>query len=156
MADDNGGGLVIEDSVGTTISVCDFFGNSASEQGGGLQSRGFLLVSEAVISDCMFENNEAGEEGGGLASYASTLVLSGCTFNGNMTQKSGTAIYNAQVAVNSAEIRAKCHIAIPQLEAYSGGFDWAAARIVLGRVVAEQSEVRNIAARAHSPSRSVL
>jgi len=85
---DNAGGAGISNFHQLTVSNCNFTGNQASGDGGGIENNGPILT----VTNCTFSNNSAGT-GGGIASLAGSgsLETTNCTFNNN------TAVFGAGV-----------------------------------------------------------
>lgn len=77
--DENGGGILIEDSS-PTISNCIILGNRIlSWDGGGI----YAQRSSAVISNCIITGNVCAHFGGGLCSIRSSLSVINCTIAHN-------------------------------------------------------------------------
>ena len=85
---DNAGGAGISNFHQLTVSNCNFTGNQASGDGGGIENNGPILT----VTNCTFSNNSGGT-GGGIASLAGSgsLETTNCTFNNN------TAVFGAGV-----------------------------------------------------------
>ena len=96
----NGGG--ISNLVGGTLTVVDstFSGNSATEVGGAIQSRGGATIQNSTIS-----NNSSVGNGGGLYNVSTGFfTIENSTIVGNSTSGYGGGIYNANSTSGSVSI----------------------------------------------------
>jgi hypothetical protein len=91
FAENSGGGVECAYGSGdVTIGDCDFLGNTAAWQGGGLFANSYTLVT---LRGCTFANNEAPYGGGAsFGAWQACPVISGCTFVGNHASEYGAAI----------------------------------------------------------------
>ena len=89
-----GGGIYITAYAAADIGGGIISGNSASENGGGINNFGVLN-----ITNCEIENNTASKNGGGLYTELSSstnkgiVTMSGGTISGNKASKEGGGIY---------------------------------------------------------------
>ena len=92
MGSGTGGGIRCSSFGGliTNISNCMIFGNSASNEGGGIYCQG----RSPQIINCMISGNYAGSNGGGIYSYSNTLIRS-CTITQNKASGLGHGVYCA-------------------------------------------------------------
>ncbi|MDG2055598.1 MAG: right-handed parallel beta-helix repeat-containing protein [Phycisphaerales bacterium] len=85
------GGAVLlsgEDGNGPTFYECQFTGNTAEHQGGGV----WIGRSEGTFKSCLFSDNEAGESGGGLWYYGTVwqpVLVMHCVFERNTASQGG-------------------------------------------------------------------
>jgi len=88
---DEGGGVSINNRLMSSwggqveLSGCEFYNNSAGDDGGGVCSWG----CDTVIEDCVFSGNSAFDIGGGVCLYESTPTVQSCTFVSNSTEDVG-------------------------------------------------------------------
>lgn len=75
------GGAVANLQGQLTLTRCRFRSNSATKGGGGLYSN---PTSSVALVRCLFENNRAGDAGGAIRSSAERLIVTECTFRGNV------------------------------------------------------------------------
>jgi predicted outer membrane repeat protein len=114
------GGAMYNDIASSTLSNCDFQGNSAGYAGGienfsspitltdcSFQgNRALTSVGGAIyfsgsqfatyhntLTTCLFRDNSSFRDGGGIYSYASSLKLANCAFEGNRAGELGGALY---------------------------------------------------------------
>ncbi len=69
-----------------TFRRCTFLLNECTAYGGGLN---LSRCSDGVVEDCIFADNVAGASGGGFHAFGGSPVLSGCTFETNLSQTPG-------------------------------------------------------------------
>lgn len=94
-----GGGLYFSGHSTGTVSMCLFYGNSASRDGGGLYRGGLLYP--AYVNNCIFAENTAGVtsgrggEGGGAFSLGDSggIHAKNCTFLNNSAEGEGWSLY---------------------------------------------------------------
>ena len=84
----NGGGLY-NDGGTTTLTNCNFSGNSASGNGGGLYNES----GTTNLTTCVLSGNSAGS-GGGLANSGGLMTLTDCTVRGNTAGNDGGGLFN--------------------------------------------------------------
>ena len=92
-----GGGLLINDvEAGSSVTGCQFTGNTAGE-GGGMR---ISDCEDALVSSCAFTSNTGdsgtittGGYGGGMDVHASTATVSNCLFTDNVAEESGAALF---------------------------------------------------------------
>jgi hypothetical protein len=106
----NGGGLLVVDHSNATLQACNFLDNTSSDNGGGIQNSGNL-----VMIGCTLIGNSA-PRGGGLYDRSGSLEMIGCTVTGNSATNGGglfqthsyantfptATLINSTVAGNSA------------------------------------------------------
>lgn len=89
----NGGGLAHEGSASSTISDCEFTGNTALGddnenllgEGGGMSCNG----GRTKVFNCTFDSNNARTGGGLYSNHRTDMTLSDSTFIGNMAESGG-------------------------------------------------------------------
>ena len=107
LASGSGGGILAGGPTNTlTLTNCEFAGNVARANGGGI-SFSFNSISNLTVTGCSFSNNTAVTGVGGAISYnaSGTLLVTRSTFSGNaasansggamnLTSVSGAGIFN--------------------------------------------------------------
>jgi predicted outer membrane repeat protein len=90
----NNGGGMYNDNGSPSLANCNFSGNSARVDGGGMRNRG---NSSPSLTDCDFMNNSADQRGGGMSlANDSSPSLTGCNFlNNSADEGGGMSIVNA-------------------------------------------------------------
>ena len=123
-----GGGINISQggsSFGYALSDCEFTGNSATLNGGGLH----LVNPNTLIARCAFSYNTAEQDGGGFfvesggGTSLSALALQSCQFTGNRATLNGGGLYAnlASAAVPSALGLEACSFADNSSSQHGGG-----------------------------------
>ena len=116
-AENSGGGLCTAGN--STILNCIFTGNSSGWYGGGIGSGGNLRMA-----NCSFSGNAAGKMGGGIATGSGILILSNCTFVGNLAT-SGKALACCSGRPPSGELQlTSCILCDGGDEVWNGGGRW--------------------------------
>ena len=89
-ASDDGGGM--DNSFSSpSLTNCTFTNNSAKYDGGGMYNN---WNSSPSLTNCTFSGNRASSYGGGMCNYnSSSPVLTNCTFSGNSADDGG-GMYN--------------------------------------------------------------
>ena len=85
------GGVIYTDRFLVKISDCEFYNNSASENGGAIC---FADAADPTISNCIFSGNNA-SYGGAIYSSGGNVIISNSIFDGNNAYVDGGAIYSA-------------------------------------------------------------
>ncbi|MFH0907139.1 MAG: chitobiase/beta-hexosaminidase C-terminal domain-containing protein [bacterium] len=89
---DNGGGVFAYYSP-ITVSESTFYQNSA--QGGGGVQLDYRAPIASTIDRCVFIANNGGFSGGGLSSYAQSMLVQNCIFDGNAAANGGGIVTHA-------------------------------------------------------------
>ncbi len=89
------GGLYVHTSIGTKVTRCDFYLNTAVNDGGGVYVKSNTAGLEPTFQDCIFSGNSANEGGGFYSGAGRSPSISDCTFSGNVATAvgKGAAIY---------------------------------------------------------------
>ena len=118
-----GGGMAAVNSHVPEVKNCTFSKNTASDRGGGIQTKNSAVVSACTftensavdgggmfctgfapkVTNCTFSGNTATDKGGGINNYwlASTTIMN-CTFSGNAADLgSGLYVYNGTPEVKN-------------------------------------------------------
>jgi hypothetical protein len=79
-----------------TVAGCTFFGNSATERGGGIfnYEHGDGECSP-ILTNCAFIRNAGGSEGGGMSIWGGHSVVTNCTFDDNYSRYCGGGMVTA-------------------------------------------------------------
>jgi hypothetical protein len=79
-----------------TVAGCTFFGNSATESGGGIfnYEHGDGECSP-ILTNCAFIRNAGGSEGGGMSIWGGHSVVTNCTFDDNYSRYCGGGMVTA-------------------------------------------------------------
>lgn len=91
------GGAVYSIKSDMQINNCDFFGNTAKKNGGGVYLAGSTKSPRSEINASYFYNNSSGNTGGAVANYSDNHHISGCLINSNESEAGG-GVYNAGFA----------------------------------------------------------
>jgi Chlamydia polymorphic membrane protein (Chlamydia_PMP) repeat len=78
-AENNGGGLVVNENAHVDLMNCDFTDNSADNIGGGIH----IVQASGTVEGCTFDQNSAGFQGGGAYLEESSTTISQSTFVNN-------------------------------------------------------------------------
>ncbi|MFH2003059.1 MAG: right-handed parallel beta-helix repeat-containing protein [Planctomycetota bacterium] len=89
-ANRDGGALRL--SIESKLTDCLIHKNKAGLLGGGVYYS-YLLKSLPAMTNCVLTENRA-KYGGGMACFKSTPIVYHCTFNRNISTRSGGAVYN--------------------------------------------------------------
>ena len=73
----------------TTLTNCTVSGNSAGNDGGGLDTSGGTYGGTTTLTNCAVSGNSAGNDGGGLYNKSGTTTLTNCTVSGNFASNGG-------------------------------------------------------------------
>lgn len=97
------GGGMIDISANSTLTNCNFIGNTAPVWGGGLSNwHGVPGTSYSMqrLINCTFVGNTSGNKGGGVFNHlAASVVLTNCTFRGNIASTGGGGgLFNRHVS----------------------------------------------------------
>jgi predicted outer membrane repeat protein len=87
-----GGGMAAVNSHVPEVKNCTFSKNTASDRGGGIQTK-----NSAVVSACTFTENSA-VDGGGMFCTGFAPKVTNCTFSGNTASGQGGGINNYWLA----------------------------------------------------------
>ncbi|MHC4640696.1 MAG: choice-of-anchor Q domain-containing protein [Planctomycetota bacterium] len=92
-AEDDGGGLY-SDVAGWTLNRCTFLNNSAGNNGGGI-----FLWNSTTATNCIFAYNSASYRGGGIYINSDiTGIVTNCTFYNNTASDEGGGIFAGNYA----------------------------------------------------------
>jgi len=92
-AENDGGGMGNWYGSSPSLTNCAFGGNSTQDDGGGM---GNHENSNPTVTDCSFTGNSAKDDGGGMDNDGSSPSLTNCTFTGNSAQDDGGGMANHQ------------------------------------------------------------
>lgn len=110
----DGGGINSSPSVWgspsrITINNCRILNNSASGNGGGINTTSFYSTtsySNMALNNCFISNNSAGVDGGGIYAsnnfYSTHTELNNCVVSNNSAAKDGGGIYASADSIYSA------------------------------------------------------
>lgn len=139
---DYGGAINCEENTGPTIRNCIIRGNTATEEGGGID----CTTSEAVIINCLIEDNVSDYYAGGInCCEGSDLTIIGCTIRNNSALNDGGGI---QFCVSSGQV---INCSISNNVGYEGGGIW-----VRGTVHISNCTIVNNTATRSSPRGGAL
>jgi len=101
------GGGIYNDHSALTVNNCVLSGNSADEDGGGINNDGSISGSATLtVSNCTFSGNSADRGGGinndGSTSGNATLTVIASTFSGNSADGGGGGIYSDALGGSAA------------------------------------------------------
>lgn len=123
VANNDGGGIYIDNSSSPEITACLFSNNTANRWGGGIYSND----SCPAISNCQFNNNSANTMGGGVyCDNSSSANITDCSFSNNTAnlgggiacRSSSPVISNSTLGINTANLSGGgiyCESASPEI-----------------------------------------
>jgi hypothetical protein len=90
----SGSGASVEDRSGSIyvdINNCSINGNTATGDGGGIESQAYLTIENSYI------NGDSAANGGGITDYSGVSTLISCELEGDSASQEGGGIYAAEV-----------------------------------------------------------
>jgi len=82
-SDNFAGGLYTHTSISSVVTNCDFYLNTAVNEGGGAYVKLNTTGPEPTFTDCTFSGNQAQQGGGMYCGVARSPTLTNCTFTDN-------------------------------------------------------------------------
>jgi CSLREA domain-containing protein len=101
VSTDDGGGIY-NDNGALTVDNCIISGNSASDRGGGIHSRGVFNEQPVTISNSTISGNSAVDKGGGIAITFGPVTITNSTISGNSAGVAGGGVENLHGTVTIA------------------------------------------------------
>ena len=93
FANNNRGGGAYIHNARLLLMECDFYGNSANEEGGGLYTSRSSFRKSPILTNCTITGNRAPVGGGVFSDRAFAVALHNCTISGNRADY-GAGVYS--------------------------------------------------------------